>query len=201
MKPLRGCGVALALIISPILASQLMAQDPCAPFGGGFTSGVNEIKLVPVGQGRQADLNAVDGAISMWNSCGGVPDFSRSSGDYSVNVVFWQGANNGVNVPNCGTQCGCYDPPTKTVHVFETNSNWSRDCTQTWDSVIAHELGHELGLDNAQSGCTSCRIMGNTACGPQVLPDDCDEVGPFWYVPDEDGTVPEPDHPCSNPRK
>lgn len=198
MSGFRGFLCLTAALFWP-LASPIQAQDPCAPFTGGSTLGVNQIQLNAIGHGRSPDTGALNGAASMWNSCHGVPNFSTSAGDYSVTVHFWQGANDGTNVPNCGTECGC--APSGVVHVFEMNANGSRDCTQGWDSLIAHELGHELGLANAQSGCSGCRIMGNTACGPSVQAGDCAAVDPWWYVSTEDGYTPPPDgHPCSNPR-
>lgn len=184
------------LLVIPAFALPLHGQDPCAPFSGPGGTGINEIRLFSIGHGITPDSAAINGAASMWNSCAGVPNFSTSSGDSSVTINFYQGKNDGSQVANCGTQCGC--ATSTTVHVFEQNANGTRDCTQTWDSLIAHELGHVLGFDNAQSGCSSCRIMGNTACGPTVQSQECEIADPWWTT-SEDLIDPPYDHPCQNP--
>jgi hypothetical protein len=185
----------LVLMLAP--APPLRAQDPCAPFTGSGGTTTNQIQLYSIGFGVSPDMTAINGAASMWNTCAGVPNFSTSSGDFSVTVNFYQGANDGSQVSNCGTACGCRIG--SSIHIFEQNANGTRDCTQTWDSLIAHELGHVLGFGNAQSGCTGCRIMGNTACGPTVQSQECDIADLWWFVPNEDGYWGPYDHPCQNP--
>jgi hypothetical protein len=181
--------LAALLIFFPEAAS---AQDPCAPQNPNFTesSNVNSIRLNGSGEGRQSDLVALNNAAGMWNFCDGLPSITTSqSGDLTINVVFYLGPNLG-QIPNCGTQCGCRQG--NTIHIFESNQNGTRDCTLTWDSLIAHELGHVLGLNNAGSGCSGCRIMGNTACGPSVTPSDCSAADAFWWTSEEGANDPEP---------
>jgi hypothetical protein len=187
------------MVLIPAVALPLRAQDPCAPFSGSGGTGINQIQLYSVGYGVSPDTTAISGAASMWNACAGAPNFSTSSGDFAITINFYQGRNNGTQVPNCGTACGC--ATSSAVHIFEQNANGTRDCTQTWDSLIAHELGHVLGFDNAQAGCSGCRIMGNTACGPTVQSQECDIADLWWYVPNEDGYDGPYDHPCQNPPK
>lgn len=189
--------IGLLVAISPSVPP-LHAEDPCAPFSGPGGSGIDTIGLFAIGFGISPDTAAINGAASMWNSCAGIPDFSTStSGQQSVTIQFYQGSNDGSQVAGCGTECGC--ATSSTIHVFEQNASGTRDCTQTWDSLIAHELGHVLGFDNAESGCTGCRIMGNTACGPTVQSGECETADLWWLLSNEDNIDPPYDHPCQNP--
>lgn len=197
MRRLALCIGLLALSLP--FSAPLYPQDPCSPFTGSGGYGTNQIQIYQIGHGRAPDGTSTNGAIGMWNGCAGVPNFSTSGGDFSVTINFHQGANDGSQIAGCGTECGC--ATSTAVHVFETNANGTRDCTQTWDSLIAHELGHVPGLGNAQSGCSGCRIMGNTACGPIVQSGDCTAVDLGWYVPNEDSYDGPYDHPCQNPPK
>lgn len=191
-------GRLLGLVISFVIAAPAFAQDPCAPAGSsaGFHSGVGTVGLVGFGDGRAPDVGALGGAAEMWNTCAGIPRFSTAgSADETLSVVFHNGLNDG-RVPQCGNACGCFTTSVLTIHVFERDSSGLRDCTATWSSLIAHEVGHYLGLGNAQQGCTGCHIMGNTACGPEVGPSDCTAVDPYWLTPAE-APSPEPD-PCND---
>lgn len=187
----RSVVVGLCGLIASGASLPSLAQDPCRPITGSFQWGVGVVRLIGTGVGRSADVSALNGAGAMWNACGGVPDFTTfASGDDEIQVVFYAGANDG-RVVNCGTECGCRSGDT--IHIFSTNTSGLRDCTSTWPNLIAHELGHYLGLGNAGTGC-GCVIMGNTACGPTVVPDDCAATNDLWMTPSE-----EPEPPYNDP--
>lgn len=182
--------IAFAALCTIGPASSNLAQDPCRPTTGDLSWGVGSINLLGFGDGRSPDTAALGGAASMWDQCGGIPDIlTATSGDQTVQVIFYAGGNDG-RVPQCGTECGCYS--NGVISVFETNAIGLRDCTQTWSSLIAHELGHHLGLGNAGDGC-GCVIMGNTACAPAVAGEDCAATDGMWLTPAEETSEPNED--------
>jgi hypothetical protein len=72
-----------------------------------------------------------------------------------------------------------------TIEIWTHQANGA-SCEPLTD-VIAHEFGHVLGLENADSNACNGHIMGNRAPGGTrtVFPDDCEVADEKWEIPAE----------------
>jgi hypothetical protein len=133
-----------------------------APASDGFihvTYGINDPNV------SADEKKAVESAIGQWN---GVKD--------STNVIF-DPAPAGAHIdlefnPNDDTSvtglCAAYDPGAARVHY---NSAWGARATNNYSAgatVMAHEIGHYLGLGEGGTNPSSPTIMNNPVVGPNT---------------------------------
>lgn len=176
----------------------------CA-FQIGAVQNFSTINLFPVNATGGGSISGItDDAAALWsNDCTGMgftyPQLNVAYGpapaaDLNVAVIF----NGGVSTDQSG-RCGhttiSYDAqdPSKitgiTVNMWQNeraaNGSAGADCTATWTNLVAHEIGHVLGLDDAD-GIAMCdgTIMGSNPS--YVSSDQCNAVDDNFYTAPEE---------------
>lgn len=135
-----------------------------------------------------ADLNT---AISYWSDCGSGSDMPNmqvgGSGGVPVSVTLVAGSS---PTGRCGRAEVHIGASSRTVVAVDitvyTRQNNGASCQPISDE-IAHELGHALGLDDADSAACRQHIMGFRDPGTtrSVGGEDCDQVDQNWQLPGE----------------
>jgi len=191
--PLRiGALALLALLWSDKATAQ------CGFAISGVTSNITRINFTPLGGDPH---NATSPAIGTWedpgSGCGGAgstfPDlttgpYTSASDVMNVYIIYHPGASTDPS-----GRCGKADVQISettgaisgaTVHMWETQANGA-DCIATMSNLVAHEIGHVLGLGDVY-GDSACNgtIMGNNPS--YVSSDQCAVVEDTWYTPAED---------------
>lgn len=177
----------LLLLIAPATITE---ADVCAqPYTDVvLPAGVSTIGLISISLNADQE-SSLQGAAAQWNSCGGgVAGFSTSgSGDLDIHIEYKAQAASFDCGGNTAT-CGCFDWQLQfnselgknvivggTVKIFANNGDGSF-CDyglSGLEAIMAHELGHVLGLADAPTtGCPG-RPM-NTADMGHVGQGDCD---------------------------
>lgn len=204
--------VLLVFLGSFLVAGLLGAEcAPSAPFTGGFAlqTARQSIGLtISAESGATVDSAAVGAAAAMWSTCGnGVPSVSMQQAQIPVNVVFKTGQPSG----SCATAegCGCMtlsrdsdgQVVRASISVHERSGVGNLNCTSTYDHLIAHELGHVMGLGNADvPACGLCtgRVMISSLSSGTVQPADCDKADEKWLT-DREQHQGDDGHPCQGP--
>jgi hypothetical protein len=158
-----------------------------------------------VGSGwNPSDPPPISAAVSMWkNSCFGMqgrdfPSLSTgTSGSLSIPVALID-ANN----PVPGGGCGFFDAVVNSqdvviggqINVYK-RTNAGGDCLYvmphvTLDNLIAHELGHVLGLANVHGTECNSYIMSDRWSTASIQTDECDFVDETWDMPNEPPDTP-----------
>lgn len=204
----------IRLIVSATAALPLLigfpsalTADVCATPYDEITSAAaaNTINITGADGGAGICSTCIQDAGDAWNnSCSDdeTPRFQEGgSGGIDVSVGFHSGANPGT-IPNCSSsKCACttttIDSEGKitgaTVSMFQSSSS-SSNCQADWTSVLTHEFGHVLGLQEA-SACEN-RIMGNVFAG--VNSNDC-EGADSNFLSGAEINIDRDEHPCQNP--
>ena len=135
-----------------------------------------------------SDLNA---ATAYWSKCGGGTDIPRmevgGTGGIPVDVILIAGSSPtgrcGVSEVQVGATTGRVVSATIKIYTKQNNGT---SC-QPLSDEIAHELGHVLGLADADSAACKQHIMGFRDPGTlrSVGPEDCDQVDQNWTLPGE----------------
>ena len=86
---------------------------------------------------------------------------------------------------------------TSTVYIHNKDVGGT-DCTTYYTSLVAHELGHVLGLADV-SGCTGSLMGDQLQLGLQVTQDECSAINDLWLTEIEKNEDRPDDHPCQNP--
>jgi hypothetical protein len=192
----RSWGVALCIVVLIHYANDSWASE-CAPNSPNRNATFGTVVSVSVsGSYTSEQLNAVYSGIDQWDTkCAGYSGPTvepGSGGDVGVSVSFSPGQapqNVGCGTVSLSTQNGSIRGASITI--FATTST-GRACDRGGDTV-AHEIGHVLGLGNADPNNQNCRgrIMGprviqsdGTTKERTVETDDCDEVERFMEPPD-----------------
>lgn len=188
-------------VISLLAAHPVAAQ--CVGYQGYGISSASTIG-VRVGTGWTT-APPIGSAISMWNNgCPNMmgsemPSFlNNSSGNINIYVSRLSGNN-----PKPGGGCAKFNHQLGsnnevvggTIAVYD-KTNAGADCMWvlphvTLDNLIAHELGHVLGLSNSPTGA-SCNsyIMGDNWPSASVNGAECTAVDERWNQPNEEPPPP-----------
>lgn len=191
----------LFAIIAAMAAHSMQAQ--CVVGSGFNMTGVSSIGITGPGS-ISSDITS---AAGIWDDCSGMPTLlpnqsAAATGGINVSVTY-------VNGPSTRTDGACAQgAPTMgtggTITGGEITvwSTWGTgapvnlrgtDCTAQFGSIIAHELGHVLGLGNSGASCPEF-IMGQGVWNGLSSANDaeCEEVAEQWTTPAEEEPPPPP---------
>lgn len=166
------------------------------------TTSISSINLRGTNAGAPVCDSCITTAAQAWNnscSSSGNPGLlTNSSASINVNVDFIGGDNPGF-FSNCSaSKCACTNVSFQdgkvigaSVKIFERANGAS--CTSAWTSILTHEFGHVLGLDDADPALCGGRIMGDNF--GLIMQEDCDEVDKNFET-DVERARGEFDHPC-----
>ena len=112
--------------------------------------------------------------MSSWNNCAqgsAIPNFSTSSSGPTVKVHFIEG-----NSP--GRHLGVYDETTKEITFYRRNMDGDILSTNELTTVLRHELGHALGLDDVTG--VNCLMYEHLSGDKPVSSTDCSYLNNLW---------------------
>ena len=169
-------------MLSTLLAATLHGFNPTS-LGASCTDLLDDVSTISAstislsvsGADQQYESNGLDAGIDQWNTeCQGtIPAFTRTAGgDLAVSLEFTDHQSPSDSRANdyCSGKCGCYDTMTSTVYIHNKDVGGT-DCTTYYTSLVAHELGHVLGLADV-SGCTGSLMGDQLQLGLQVTQDE-----------------------------
>ncbi len=165
--------VVLALLTAVVLTVGLASSADAAP------------RAWPKGRityvDTSLDPDAVKAAVQVWNSSGLDIRFVKVSSARKARLVI----KNTQRVPaGCGTGFGTlgYPGPGRkaTVSILHgTDADGQRCAWPGQTLVVAHELGHVLGLEHNMSGCSLMNTSHTNGVAPSLcIGDDIDEAKP-----------------------
>ena len=198
----RVLATLVALAIPPVARADACAQPYSQVTGEAAAA---SISLSGSDGGAGVCESCLQAAAAAWNNACSedeIPSFAvGGSAPVAASVAFVSGTNPGT-IPNCSsTACGCTSLQVENgvitgadVALFESASGTS-DCEGSWNSILTHELGHVLGLQDA-SACSN-RIMGNVFAA--INSNDCSGADVNFKSGTELNVDRPDDHPCSNP--
>lgn len=188
--------VLLAIVVAVAAARAVIAQ--CVQ-SQGYTPGAAATIGIKAGTGWAANGKPsppISSAVGMWmNTC---PDsgsgfaqlIANGNGEFNVIVQYYASAMPSQSNQPAGS-CARFQPSLDandrvdggTIEIYAQATNGA-DCLwllphATLDNVIAHEIGHVLGLANAGSGCTSY-LMGPNYPNVGVNAQECAWVAENW---------------------
>jgi hypothetical protein len=205
---------ALSICLGLLLVTGVLGAE-CAPslsIPGGFPLQTESESIglsFSAESGATADPGAVQAAGAMWSTCGnGVPSVSMQQAQISVHVAFKTGQPSGAC--GAGGGCGCVSlsrdsagqVTSATISVHERSSGSNLDCGNHYDHLIAHELGHVMGLGNADiPACGLCvgRVMIPSLRSGTVQTTDCEKADEKWLTEREQQHHGDEGHPCQSP--
>lgn len=197
------------VLVLAIFATARQASSQCTSFQGYGENTATSISLY-AGSGW-IDAPPISSAISMWkNGCFGMTgrDFpylsSGTGGEVKIAVSRLPGRN-----PTDGAGCARFEPDLDADEVVQGGTieiyamdNAGADCLYVMphailDNLIAHELGHVLGLANATSSACNNFIMGREWSTATVQGEECQTVDEGWCLPNEPADDPPPNPPIT----
>lgn len=130
-------------------------------------------------------------AVAYWSGCGGGTDSPSlqvgGSGGVPVSVTRVAGSSPTGRCGRADVHIGATSHRVVAVDItIYTHQNNGSTCNPLTDE-IAHELGHALGLADADSSACRQHIMGFRDSGTtrSVGAEDCDQVDQNWALPGE----------------
>ncbi|HEX6095081.1 MAG TPA: hypothetical protein VF432_02065 [Thermoanaerobaculia bacterium] len=192
---MRGTIVALGLAIAAGFPTTLHAQWECAESFAGQTSGVHTLNFVQGGSppaGTPAD--SIARALSRWSSdCAAFesayPELTKGSYRNTSGVTnFYVFFHTGTSPDRCGVANINVSQSTGqitggAIHLYEFEAGGG-DCKTNFVNIVAHEIGHALGLGDVYDTARCDRtIMGNNPA--YVSTTQCALAGDNWETPAE----------------
>lgn len=185
--------VVAATLLAALAAPWAAAQ--CVVPSGYTGDSVASIGLI----GPSAISSAISTAAGFWSGCTGMPSIlanqSASSSGFTVSITYIEGPSTRAD-----GACGSGGPTLDSSGQINGGSitlwtSWGpgappgvagTDCTASFGSIIAHELGHVLGLGNSIDSCYDY-IMGQGVWSglSSVNAAECQQVDNNWSTPSE----------------
>ncbi|NKB86598.1 MAG: hypothetical protein GKS06_00050 [Acidobacteria bacterium] len=189
----RVSAFALIGLFTAVIVWAMCPADKWSDYGA--TDGISTISIQRPGGGHNGDLT---NAMNSWNSCNGAelsvpkaPLLDDVTSNYDVEVVIHSGAHSD------GTTCGEYDADAGP----SDNKGWTGKI-EIWkgtsgcgsvESVLAHELGHVLALDDFSNagGQFNC-IMNQNSTTETPNSAECNKTSSMWMTVEEEPQNPGP---------
>lgn len=182
--------VVLTLGLLSLHSIEWVFGSGCAPDNASIAVSNSSVFNITSSTFSTSDLST---ATSYWSGCGAGTDIPSmqvgGTGGVPVNVILMAGSSPagrcGVAEVQVGATSGRVVSATIKIYTKQQNGT---SC-QPFSDEIAHELGHVLGLADADSGTCKQHIMGFRDPGTtrSVGPEDCDQVDQNWALPGETG--------------
>lgn len=105
---------------------------------------------------------------------------------HRVSVVYQAGFSTN-ETRSCGDWFGTSTSSTIRLYEYGVNSNGAYPCAPSANDTLTHELGHALGLANADASSCAGHIMGRRSNNTDrlIYSDDCLEVDRLWRTSEE----------------
>lgn len=180
--------LALTFGLLSLQAVDSVFGSGCAPDNSEIAVSNGSVFNISSSNFSASDLNT---AISYWSGCGSGSDAPSmqlgGSGGIPVSVTLVAGSSPTGRCGRAEVQIGATSRRVVSADItIYTRQNNGSSCHPPSDE-IAHELGHVLGLDDADSAACRQHIMGFRDAGTTrtVGGEDCDQVDQNWQLPGE----------------
>lgn len=182
---------ALAFGLLSLQAIDRVFGSGCAPDNPEIAVSNGSVFNITSSNLSTSDLST---AISYWSGCGGGTDSPSmqvgGGGGIPVSVTLVAGSSPTGRCGRADIQIGATSRRVVSADItIYTRQNNGTSCHPPSDE-IAHELGHVLGLGDADSAACRQSVMGfrDTGTTRSVDAEDCDQVDQNWQLPGEQPT-------------
>lgn len=191
-----------------LLVPHTLAAADCAPLEPQAANGTTAATTMKFVDSNNALGNHLSAAVSSWNgTCGGedIPNLTTSgtTANYNINISFQSGnrpADPSGEDQGCGNATVNYDSSGgflgASITIWQNQTNGT-SCSGALTAVLAHEIGHVLGLGHATTDTCKNSLMYNKKLDPNARPTSghCNNLDSLWTTPDDPVDV-DKDHPC-----